>query len=180
MFNLKQFADKKPQFSMEELVEAFLTYPKVQACSSVHGGYGNCGWSAGEFARFCRRCGYQARIVRISVEGKYPKADPRWSRVIGPATHYATEIKDHGIYDWCFRQFDPESPFPKIWPNGKYTILVGYDEPVDFWGGSFIKRRKPRTAAKENVRKFHLGYCAEFAIALHRRFGWPIGVFYEV
>jgi len=31
----------------------------------------------------------------------------------------------------------------------------------------------------KSLNKYRMGYCAEFAVALHRLYGWPLGVFYD-
>ena len=66
-----------------------------------------------------------------------------------------------------------------------YATAPGEVEAVDvenrqYW--SNVKRHKlppQKVTASNNLRLYTSGYCAEFAVALHRLYGWPMGVFYD-
>jgi hypothetical protein len=132
--------------AVEDLIAQFLQRRDAQACATSLGSFGNCNAINVRFVRFMRRHGYRARLLR--TDGFRPdlsRAHSGWSnwRTEGCVTHYFAEVDGHGMFDFCYRQFDPDAPLPRREPpSASHTVRINYDEPLESAEYRFRYRKK--------------------------------------
>ena len=172
-----------------QLVAEFEKHPYAVACQTVDGAFANCKPVSASFASLCRRKGFEARVLQLPLAiFNFPNAHPSWKKMQSQgkqaASHYVVEVQGHGIYDWSYRQFDPDGPHPRIWPNDdSHLVALDWDEPKHFgltlsrWPNRF-RYRKAVSVFQDAPDTYLHGTGQKFNEFKLNALGWGHGVIY--